>query len=291
MDGSGAIARAWARAQLLDGRSRTAAEVASHLVGLQAQDLAAVPWSLRARGATDVDVSGLVLTWSLRGTRHLHHPDDVGWIVGLLGPVFARPNKRTASLGVTDRAVAALCEALPLTRPEARGVLAPLEGQAVIHVIRRAALERRLVIVPGRPERYVPFPEGGPRRPADPLAELARRYLVANAPATPADFAVWSGLPARGVKLVPPHPPDTGEPSPLRLLGAFDSLLLGHADRSPVLAPEHARRVNAGGGMIKPVVVADGRVIATWSPRTGAVDPFRALTTAERTQIAELARC
>ncbi len=278
------MARAWAMAQLLDGRRRTALAVAAHVVGLQAQDLAAVPWSLRARGAPG-DWSPLVLTWSLRGTRHLHHPDDVGWIVDLVGPAFARPNMRTEELGVSDRAVAQLCEALPLTRPEARAVLAPLDGQAIIHVIRRAALQRRLVVVPGRPERYVAFPGGGPPPPDDPLAELARRYLLANAPATPADFSAWSGLPARGVELAATRLPSTRHPSPLRLLGAFDSLLLGHADRSPVVPPEHARRVNAGGGMIKPVVVSDGQVVATWRPSTGAVEPFRPLTGAEQAAV------
>lgn len=284
-----AIRRAWARAQLLDGRRRTSADVAAHLVGLQGQDLAAVPWSLRARG-TPGDVDGLVLTWSLRGTRHLHHPDDVGWIIDLVGPAFTRPSKRSDALGVTPEAVAKLCEALPLTRPEAKDVLRPREGQAVIHVIARAALQRRLVIVPAQPERYVPFPDGG-HRPDDPLAELARRYLVANGPATPADFAAWSGLPARdafaaiagelveegGRWRLATHPPSTRHPSPLRLLGAFDSLLLGHADRSPIVPPEHARRVNAGGGMIKPVVVSDGEIIATWSPSTRTVDLFRPL--------------
>jgi hypothetical protein len=31
------------------------------------------------------------------------------------------------------------------------------------------------------------------------------------------------------------------------LLGAFDPLLLGYADRGPVVEARHARRVNAGG--------------------------------------------
>lgn len=275
------IRRAWAQAQLLDGRGgRTAAEVARHLVALQAQDLNAVPWSLRARGAPG-DIDGLVLTWSLRGTRHLHHPDDVGWIVDLVGPVFARPSKRSESLGVTQAAVDRLSEALPLTRPEAARLLEPLEGQAIIHTVARAAFQKRLIIIPGKPERYVPFPEGGDR-PSDPLAELARRYLAANAPATPADFTAWSGLPARdALSRIDQPPPDTRRQTPLVLLGAFDSFLLGHADRSPILAPEHARRINAGGGMIKPVVVSDGEVIGTWRQSTGDVDAFRPLTAAE----------
>ena len=33
---------------------------------------------------------------------------------------------------------------------------------------------------------------------------------------------------------------------PVRLLGEFDTYLLGHADRTPILDEEHRRRVNAG---------------------------------------------
>lgn len=319
-----AIRRTWAKAQLLDGRWRSAADIASHLVGLQAQDMSAVGHSLRARGATD-SVDSLVLTWSLRGTRHLHHRHDVGWIVDLVGPVFSRPGTRAKQLGIEGRvgtrAVDALSEALsagPLDRRQVKDLLAPLgvdpKGQAAIHVIARAALERRLVVVPSRPgrsghagqaERYAPFPEYGTPAPGDPGAELARRYLIANGPARPADFAAWSGLgaplardafaaiagelvevdtPLGPMWSLASHRPRRSGPSPLRLLGAFDSLLLGHADRSLILPPEHARRVNPGGGMIKPVVVSDGEVIGTWSARTG-VDPFRPFLPAERAAV------
>ncbi|HEY4939565.1 MAG TPA: crosslink repair DNA glycosylase YcaQ family protein, partial [Actinomycetota bacterium] len=69
---------------------------------------------------------------------------------------------------------------------------------------------------------------------------------------------------------------------PVRLTGGFDALLLGYADRSLHLAPEHARRVNTGGGLVKPVVLDDGVVVATWRYLRGASDtievaPFQPL--------------
>jgi len=81
--------------QLLDGRStprRSVAAVVSEIVGVQAQDLTAAELSIRARTRGLVrddiyqalaDTRSLVLTWSLRGTRHLHHADDVRWLLAL----------------------------------------------------------------------------------------------------------------------------------------------------------------------------------------------------------------
>ena len=60
--------------------------------------------------------------------------------------------------------------------------------------------------------------------------------------------------------------------APTRLVGAFDSFLLAYADRGLHLSPEHARLVNPGGGMVKPLVVRDGRAVGTWSRR--GVEPF-----------------
>ena len=51
----------------------------------------------------------------------------------------------------------------------------------------------------------------------------------------------------------------------VRLLGFFDTYLLGYRGRGLAVGPEHLSRVNAGGGMIRPVVTIDGLAVATWS--------------------------
>ena len=57
-----------------------------------------------------------------------------------------------------------------------------------------------------------------------------------------------------------------GERGPVvRLLGFFDTYLLGYRGRGLAVAPEYMSRVNAGGGMIRPVVTIDGLAVATWS--------------------------
>jgi hypothetical protein len=295
------------------------AAVVAAVAGIQAQDVAAAAMSIRARspglvlselGRAVWEERSLVLTWSMRGTRHLHPAGDVRWLLAVFGPVFGRPGRRAEQLGISgatgDRAAGALRDALAaegmLTRPQVKerlgSVGVDVSGQAPAHVLQRAALEGVLCVLPDPhgQERYVllddwvpPSDAGGeaPNR-EEALARLASRFLQAFGPATRQDFRAWSGLPAALAHLgwdaaVPaPDLPAAGR-CPVRLTGGFDTLLLGYADRSVHLAPEHTRRVNAGGGLVKPVVLDDGVVVATWRYVRGARDtvevaPFRPLS-------------
>jgi hypothetical protein len=315
------LRRSRARAQLLSGSCRRdAGEVVHAVVGVQAQDRTAAALAFRARsgatGASEVAAAWssngpLVLTWSFRGTRHLHHVDDIRWLLSIFGPAYAAgAPARNRQLGIAgtagDRAVRAVRDALrrrgPLTRPQMKEVLArhgvDVAGQAPIHVLRRAALEGVLCIVPDDDdgETYVALDDRVPAtRPpgrVDALAELARRYLSGYGPATPADLGAWSGLARReaesawktiasdlaevttpaGVMWTLKRSSRTVAtavrlPAPVRLLPAFDTLLLGYADRTPLLPARYARRVNAGGGMIRPTVLTDDGVVGTWRLR------------------------
>ena len=62
----------------------------------------------------------------------------------------------------------------------------------------------------------------------------------------------------------------------VRLLPAFDGILLGHRDRALTVRPEHARDVLPGGGILRPTVLADGLVEGTWRFNRGtpAIAPF-----------------
>ena len=191
---------------------------------------------------------------------HLIAADDVPLMLAVFAPLhLARGQRRLTQLGLppelaersTAEAAAVLADEGPLTRHELaarlreRGVPVDAEGQAPIHVVRRAALAGVLIEVGvrGREELYGAFDPGPlPDRDAA-VAELARRYAAAHAPATAEDFAAWSGLPAADVRRAwqDPEPP-AGEPDegPVRLLPAFDEWLLGWASRDLVL-PERAR--------------------------------------------------
>lgn len=323
------VRRARVRSQLLSGRvpvSRTVDAVVSTLVGVQAQDLTAAGLSVRARlpRATrrSIRSAPLVIAWTLRGTRHLHLLHEVPWIVRLLGPVANRPEGASARrLGIDGdvgrRAVAVLGDALrsegPLTRRQVKDLLAPYgvdrSGQAPVHVIRRAALEGLLVVLPAfeGEERYLATDEpqladsassGGDAR--SDAAALASRYAAGFAPATADDFAAWSGL---GLATARQAWADSGaprdatlatagatrpRPAGVRLLPAFDTFLLSYADRRLHLADEHAPRVNAGGGIVRPTILVDGVVTGTWSYHgdgVSVVELFRDLNPAEESAL------
>ena len=285
------------------------------MFGVQAQDRRAAFLAVRARapGATadavERALSGdqtLVRTWAMRGTLHVLAAADLPLVLAVFGPLhLARGQRRLTQLGLppadaersTEVAAELLAEEGPLTRHElaerlrARGVPVAAKGQAPIHVVGRAAHAGVLaeVGVRGREELYGLIDPGPlPDRDAA-VSELARRYAAAHAPATAADFAAWSGLPAADVRAagIESEPPGDAAPEgPVQLLGAFDEWLLGWASRAFTLDSRHAKRVAPGGGIVRPVAIADGRVFATWrldrAKRRVELDPFGRVTRAMR---------
>ncbi|KAB1644007.1 winged helix DNA-binding domain-containing protein [Gulosibacter chungangensis] len=125
-------------------------------------------------------------------------------------------------------------------------------------------------------------------------AEWLRRYLVGHGPATLRDFAWWTKLPLGqvrkamntflgGAELEHYGLNAAGEPlwgaggltpyveqnhaaiAAARLLPPFDELLLGYQDRSAIVSDDHHRKIDtARNGVFKPVVYANGRIVATW---------------------------
>lgn len=143
-------------------------------------------------------------------------------------------------------------------------------------------------------------------------AALARRYLAAHGPSLPADFAGWSGLKgaaavfeALGEELVTftdergrtlydlrdaPRP-EADTAAPVRLLADFDGAVLGRADRTGIIKPEHAPLLASKNGLIPAMVLIDGVVAGTWridaKRRTVAVSvrPFGKLAAKDRKTI------
>jgi hypothetical protein len=200
------------------------------------------------------------------------------------------------------RGVAVIRTALahgPMARRQIRerlvsaGVLEEPVGQTLIHLLFHTAALGVICCGPrmGRDDSFVLLddwvePSGGPRGEAA-LAELARRYFAAYGPAGEADFAAWSGLrttviraamaaiaaelvqfpgPIRGLWTLGEPASDTAVARPVvRLLGTFDTFLLGYRRR------EHVGDVIAetwihdgGGGWIRPVVCVDGWIVGGW---------------------------
>ena len=270
----------------------------------------------------------IVRTWAMRGTLHLIASDDHGWLVPLLTePGIANARRRLAQEGVSasqaDRAIPLIGRMLtdhgPLTRREIAERLArrriPVEGQAIAHLVWMAAATGAIVYGPDRDgdNCFVETRDwlGDPPPPRDrdgALRELAIRYLRAHGPAGPQDLAAWSGLGARDAKRAWSSIADRVVPFPgraeeawtlrrariaepadvVRLLPAFDEFLLGWRDRTFALAPKLARSVNRGGGIIRPVLIVDGRVEATWRSvdQRPQLEPFEPLTPSTRRRVA-----
>jgi hypothetical protein len=114
-----------------------------------------------------------------------------------------------------------------------------------------------------------------------PAADTRRAWeLIADQTGPAGPDLVTLGDPALG------DPALDGAPAQARLLGHFDPLLMGYRDRALILAPEHAKRIQAGGGFVRPTVLVDGQVAGTWRlDRSSARDrltvtPFGPLTAA-----------
>ncbi|MGW2394949.1 DNA glycosylase AlkZ-like family protein [Kitasatospora sp. NPDC001664] len=298
------------------GGGGSVSDIAARAPGIQAQDAAAARLGLRARGlagAAAVErayaAGEVAASWLMRGTLHLVPAAQLPSLIALFGERnIAAGARRRRELGLTEdllaRAEGALPEVLtePLSRAElvarlnGRGVGVEPTGQAPAHLTAylagRGLLCRGAEVAPREPG-YVPLPaRDGEADPEAAAAELAARYVAAFGPVSVADFAAWSGLPqVLGKRAFAGLPevgeglyatagaPAAGEPL-VRLLGAYDNFLLGYRDRSLMLDQRFAKRVNAGGGVVRPALVVDGRVRGIWARGKDGrpvVEPFEPL--------------
>jgi Winged helix DNA-binding domain len=123
------------------------------------------------------------------------------------------------------------------------------------------------------------------------LATLAIRYFRSHGPATEKDFVGWTGLAVvdakraielagetlvgvdtvRGRMITSAASLESGIPKPIQdlellLLPGFDEYLLGYKDRTAMISAEHFNQIIPGGnGVFRPTIVANGRVIGTWT--------------------------
>jgi hypothetical protein len=192
-----------------------------------------------------------------------------------------------------------------------------LEGQARPHLLARAALEGLICLGPdrGAEPTYVLLNDwidqkhtGHSLSEDEAYTELTRRYLSAYGPATPGDQAAWSGLPLSKTRAAWQRiegelleVETAGSPvwllkkyknwldelpadiSIVRLLPRFDIYLLGYQKRDLAVPAQYSKRINAGGGIVHPTVLVDGRAVGTWKSKrvknhlVVMVEPFEQL--------------
>ena len=267
------------------------------------------------------DRGELVRGWTMRGTLHTVPARDLAWILAVTaGRQRQQAASRHRDLGIDDEMVAATVRALTpalrdggLTRAEVFALLESIgidpAGQRGIHLLFTLTIDGLICqgpVVPrdgvAREQRFVLVDEHirEHAQPDDPLAELFVRYIAGHGPAGVADFAWWSGLTlgvsrqaaeraaARvveiesGLFVAPTRPRRSADAPAVLALGAFDEYYISYADRTAVSAPEHLSAIGPGkNGMVRPVLIADGRVIGCWTHASASLGAPPELFTAE----------
>ncbi|MDP1919491.1 MAG: winged helix DNA-binding domain-containing protein [Myxococcales bacterium] len=259
-----------------------------------------LPGSTETQVIASLDRGDILRTHLMRGTWQYVVPDDLPWLTELLGPgARSQAVRRHQQLGLDEktftRAESVLTRSLergPMTRAALRAVLEEAgistEGQRLSHLVVELELRGLLCsgphvegdatwcLVEHRVKRRAPK-----RSREEALGELARRFFVSRGPATVADFRWWAGLSATEAKAA--HAAVRSEldstsdgavtwwwreasaSGPAHaLLPAFDEFLISYVGRDEVLDPRHVKRINAGGGLLAPCIVDEGRVVGVW---------------------------
>jgi len=269
----------------------------------------------------------LVKTWCMRRTLHLVPSEDLAVFVRGTAGRAEREVRWMRGKGITDRVLEELIGAAlrildrPLTGPELIAGVSRLLGARVRTIrwggwgsgTRKPAVVVGKLAVPVRYLLHLVAARGvvcnGPNRGVEPTfvradawvprwrdvsreeAErtLLRHYLRAFGPATPTDFALWTGMALSDARktwareeanIVPVSVEGwaaavlredlrrlkaPASPAPVRLLPYFDSYLLGHRTRDHLIAPRHYKAVYRSQGWIAPVVLVDGHIAGVWA--------------------------
>jgi Winged helix DNA-binding domain len=280
------------------------------------------------RMLTDREAVRLTL---MRGTVHLVTARDAQVLRPLLQPVIERVHNGAfgrrmdcADLGELAEAACELLAAGPLTARElGRGLVARGIGSDEEAIGNAARVYLTLVQVPPRgvwgasgQARYATIESWtGRELEAEPsIDDVVLRYLGAFGPASVMDVQSWSGLTRlkevldrlrpqllafrdeHGKELfdLPEAPrPDPSVFAPVRFLGEYDNVLLGHADRRRIIPEGLSWEAMLADGRYFNNLLVDGMLRATWRiEREGkrhatlVIRPFRRLARAERDEVA-----
>jgi hypothetical protein len=268
----------------------------------------------------------------MRGTVHLVAPADAAWLRPLVAVVIERGHHGAfgrrmggADTQLLGRTVGELLAERPLSGRElARELVARGIGDDVEAIANAALTYAPLVQVPprgvwgsGGQARYATLAAwSGRELAAQPsVDELVLRYLRGFGPASVMDAQRWSGLTrltaaferlrpqlvafrddhGRELFDLPGAPrPDPDVRAPVRLLGEFDNVTLGHADRRRIVPESFPRDALSRVGRAVNQVLVDGMLRATWwIERDGGeraklvVRAFGELTATERDAVAQ----
>lgn len=274
--------------------------VARDLCGLQAQYWNHALHALRIRSGVP-DTSGLVRSWTNRGTMHLFSIDDLPLFLHMgrshrLRPVdtleddthltaerkavFAHIIVDAIAQGIDDREVLkAVCKAAGMTQDECQSLFDPWGG-----IIRALCESGRICCRAQARKAYQLCPPFEPMSQADAQRELLHRYFSHYGPATIKDAACYFGTTQAQIKAVLSQLPVTetsvdgmsyfhiepvissAELPDCLFLAGFDPLMLGYEKTESLFLPcNHVRDIFTRTGIVRPAVLVQGTVVGWWS--------------------------
>jgi hypothetical protein len=272
----------------------------------------------------------LVRLTLMRGTVHLVTVRDALLLRPLVQPVIERSHNGAFGrrMGGADpaelaAAVRRLLDARPMTARELgralveRGIGTDAEaiGNAARVYVPLVQVTPRGVWGRSGQARYATLESWtGRRLDGEPsIDEVVLRYLGSFGPATAMDVQRWSGLTKLKAVLerlrprlvtfrdedgrelfdLPDAPrPDPDVPAPVRLLGEYDNVLLGHADRRRLVPEDFPWQAMLAAGRFVSNLLVGGTLRATWwierdgERATLGIRPFRELSASERDEVA-----
>jgi Winged helix DNA-binding domain len=215
--------RRLASQRIAGDRCEHPADVVRWLGALQAQDYHQALWAVgsRTRAGTLASVERalserqIVRTWLMRGTIHFAPPEDVRWLLALLGPRLAvAAERRREHIGLSQADIARAAELLStalagdrrLSRPDVmelleRNGIATTGGHGY-HILWRLSREGLICIGPteAKQQTFALLDDWAPRAESrelsreQSLALLAGRFALSRGPVTAHDLARWAGI-------------------------------------------------------------------------------------------------
>ena len=269
------------------------------LCGVQCQFLSHALHGLRLR-CGKVSTDNLIKTWTLRGTMHLIHTQDLPLFLHegrshFLRPVdtlqadayisaqrkeyFAHLILDAVAQGTDTReSLKKLCESAGMTEVESKSIFDPWGG-----TIRALCESGRLCHKAQEKKAYMLCPSFTPMEETPAHLELALRYFTHFGPATIKDAAYFFGTTQANVKSwlsqLPVQQTTLGEqtyfyidtPTPglflpeCLFLAGFDQLMLGYEKTESLFLPrEHLRDIFNLSGIVRPAILLNGSVAGWW---------------------------
>jgi hypothetical protein len=164
-------------------------------------------------------------------------------------------------------------------------------SQQLGHLMMQGELDGLLCSGPRRGKQFTyalldeRIPKASNKTHEEALLELTRRYFATRSPATPRDFAWWSGLTVADAKVgimlagneleevtlggqtywIAEASPRPENAQRAHLLPNYDEYFIGYRDRSAIADRlGHATSVTGGSALIPHVIIVDGQLVGTW---------------------------